>query len=431
MRRTWVVAKNEFLKRVVSRWFVFTTLLGPIALIAIFAVIGVMTAQSMESGTKTIAVLDGTGQLGAALTAESDDQSVFIPVTVPEDSARQAVLDGRYTGYLVIPDSALFGRGETSYYSMEGGLASMLNRRLENTVDGVIEKHRLAQAQVSPEVLEILNSGLGFRAVKLTAEGEDAGAAEMYAVVGFVMGFLIYMAMLIYGSVVMQGVIEEKLSRVVEVIVSSVRPFELLLGKVLGIGAMGLVQMIVWAGLMMGVTLGSGFLISLFVSPADLGLTAAATDEEVLAAMNFTVPAIGPEVFVWFVLFFLVGYLLYASLFSAIGSAVEQQQDAQGLMLPVMLPIIVSIMFMQGVVENPSSTLAVVLSFIPFTSPISMVVRVAVSDVPTWEVMLSFVLLFASFLGSIWISARIYRVGILMYGKKANLKDLARWIRYA
>jgi ABC-2 type transport system permease protein len=418
MRRTWVVAKNEFLKRVVSRWFVFTTLLGPIALIAIFAVIGVMTAQSMESGTKTIAVLDGTGQLGAALTAESDDQSVFIPVTVPEDSARQAVLDGRYTGYLVIPDSALFGRGETSYYSMEGGLGSMLNRRLE-------------QAQVSPEVLEILNSGLGFRAVKLTAEGEDAGAAEMYAAVGFIMGFLIYMAMLIYGSVVMQGVIEEKMSRVVEVIVSSVRPFELLLGKVLGIGAMGLVQMIVWAGLMMGVSLGSGFLISLFVSPTDLGLAASATDQEVLAAMDFTVPTIGAEVFVWFVLFFLVGYLLYASLFSAIGSAVEQQQDAQGLMLPIMLPIILSIMFMQGVVENPSSTLAVVLSFIPFTSPISMVVRVAVSEVPLWEVLLSFALLVGTFLGSIWISARIYRIGILMYGKKANLKDLARWIRYA
>jgi ABC-2 type transport system permease protein len=431
MRRTWVVAKNEFLKRVVTRWFVVTTLLGPIALIAIFAVIGIMTAQSMESGTKTIAVLDGTGRLAAALAAESDEQSVFIPVTVPEDSARQAVLDGRYTGYLIIPDSALSGLGQASYYSMEGGLGSMLNRRLENTIDRVIERHRLAEAQVSPEVLEILASGLDFRSVKLTAEGKDAGDAGMYAAVGFVMGFLIYMAMLIYGSVVMQGVIEEKLSRVVEVIVSSVRPFELLLGKVLGIGAMGLVQMVVWAGLIMGGTLGSGFLISLFVSPTDLGLTASASDEEMLAAMNFTVPTIGVEVFVWFVLFFLVGYLLYASLFSAIGSAVEQQQDAQGLMLPIMLPIIVSIMFMQGVVENPGSTLAVVLSFIPFTSPISMVVRVAVSEVPLWEVLLSFVLLVGAFLGSIWISARIYRIGILMYGKKANLKDLARWIRYA
>ncbi len=431
MRRIWIVAKNEFLKRVVSKWFVFTTLLGPIALVLLFGTIGYMTVQSMEGVTKTIAVLDRTGRLGDAIAMESDEQVTFVPMSIPEDSARRAVLEERFGGYLVIPDSALRGVGEIMYYSMEGGLGSIFNRRLDNVVNRAVEDLRLADAQVSPEVLAILESDLGFSSVKLTREGEEAGNAELYAVVGFVMGFLIYIAMLVYGSVVMQGVIEEKLSRVVEVVVSSVRPFELLMGKVLGIGAMGLVQMVVWAGLMAAGTFGAGAIITFFVSPANLGLAADATDDQVLAAMDLQIPSIGPDVFVWFVLFFLVGYLLYASLFAAIGSAVEQQQDAQGLMLPIMLPIILSIIFMQGVVENPGSTLAVVLSLVPFTSPISMVVRVAVTEVPLWETALSFVLLFATFLGSVWLAARIYRVGILMYGKKASLKDLARWIRYA
>lgn len=431
MRRIWIVAKNEFLKRVVSKWFVFTTLLGPIALVLLFGTIGYMTVQSMEGVTKTIAVLDRTGRLGDAIAMESDEQVTFVPMSIPEDSARRAVLEERFGGYLVIPDSALGGVGEIVYYSTEGGLGSIFNRRLDNVVNRAIEDLRLADAQVSPEVLAILESDLGFSSVKLTREGEEAGNAELYAVVGFIMGFLIYIAMLVYGSVVMQGVIEEKLSRVIEVVVSSVRPFELLMGKVLGIGAMGLVQMVVWAGLMAAGTVGAGAIVTFFVSPANLGLAADATDDQVLAAMDLQIPSIGPDVFVWFVLFFLVGYLLYASLFAAIGSAVEQQQDAQGLMLPIMLPIIFSIIFMQGVVENPGSTLAVVLSLVPFTAPISMVVRVAVTEVPLWETALSFLLLVGTFLGSVWLAARIYRVGILMYGKKASLKDLARWIRYA
>ncbi len=222
-----------------------------------------------------------------------------------------------------------------------------------------------------------------------------------------------------------------KLSRIVEIIVSSVRPFDLLMGKVLGIGAMGLVQMAFWAILILAGMFFSGAVIAQFLDPSTLSLPESASQEELLAAANINIPAINPFVFVWFVLFFLVGYLLYASLFSAIGSSVEQQQDAQSLMLPVMLPIILSIIFLQTIVEAPNSTLAVALSMIPLTSPISMVVRFAVTDLPFWEISLSFLILLGSFFGSIWISSRIYRVGILMYGKKASFKDLVKWIRYA
>jgi ABC-2 type transport system permease protein len=267
--------------------------------------------------------------------------------------------------------------------------------------------------------------------IKLSESGETSGGTEAFVAIGFIMGFLIYITMLVYGSVVMQGVMQEKVNRVVEIIVSSVRPFDLLMGKVLGIGAMGLVQMTFWAILIAGGVFFSGTVLALFLDPANLNLPASASQDELLAAANFSMPAVDPLLFVWFVGYFLLGYLLYASLFSAIGSTVEQQQDAQSLMLPVMLPIILSIVFLQPVIEAPNSTLAIVLSMVPLTSPISMVVRVAVTHVPLWEVSLSFLLLVGAFFGAIWVAGRIYRVGILMYGKKASFKDLAKWIRYA
>jgi ABC-2 type transport system permease protein len=431
MNGIWIVAKNEFVKRVRSRWFVLTTLLGPLALIAFFAVIGFVSVKAMESGERTVLVIDGTGVLADSLVARSSADLTFRRASAPADSVRQTVLRGDADGYIDIPASVIDGEGAVTYYSMEGGSGGVFQNRLEWVVERVVADHRLAEQQVSRAVREIFESRTDFRSVKLSKEGEEVGDAGAYAVIGFIMGFLIYIAMLVYGSVVMQGVIEEKLSRVVEIIVSSVRPFQLLLGKVLGIGAMGLVQMITWALLIMAVTVFSGAIIALFIDPAQLNLPVDASQQELLQAVDFQVPTIGAEVFVWFVLFFLVGYLLYASLFSAIGSAVEQQQDAQGLMLPVMMPIVLSIIFIQPIIEAPNSPLAVTLSMIPFFSPIPMVVRVAVTDVPFWQPLLSFALMVATFLGSVWVSARIYRIGILMYGKKAKLSDLIRWMRYA
>jgi ABC-2 type transport system permease protein len=221
------------------------------------------------------------------------------------------------------------------------------------------------------------------------------------------------------------------MNRVVEVIVSSVRPFQLLMGKVLGIGAMGLVQMTFWAGLIAAGTMGSGAIISLFVDPANMDLPDTATQTEILDAVGFQVPDLGPEVFVFFVIYFLLGYLLFSTLFAGIGSAVEQQQDAQSLMLPIMMPIIISIVFLQAVIEAPNSGLSVALSLIPFTSPIPMVVRVAMIDVPIWQLGLSLLLLTGTFVGAVWVSSRIYRVGILSYGKKPSLKEITKWMRYA
>lgn len=428
--KTFIVAKNEFMKRVKTRWFVFTTLLGPIVLVAFFAVIGFVSASAIEGGESTILVLDETGRMASELN-DPEGKLSFVASDAAEDNLRERVLAGEADGYLVLPAGLINGEAGARYYSTEGGGVSSFNFDLRNIIRGTVRTLRLQDQQVAPEVYDIINASVGLETIKLSDEGEEQGSSAAYAIVGGIMGFLIYITMLIYGSVVMQGVIQEKMNRVVEIIVSSVKPFQLLMGKVLGIGAMGLVQMSFWAILIAGGTMGSGFIISLFVDTNNLNLPDTATQAEVLDAVGFQIPDLGPEVFVFFVIYFLLGYLLYATLFAGIGSAVEQQQDAQSLTLPVMMPIIVSIVFLQAVIEAPNSMLSVVLSLIPFTAPIPMVVRVAMIDVPIWQLALSLTLLAGTFVGAIWVSSRIYRVGILSYGKKPSLKEIIKWMRYA
>jgi ABC-2 type transport system permease protein len=429
-KKIFIVAKSEFLKRVSNKWFVITTLFGPIALIGFFAVMGMVTINSMKSGDQTVKVLDLSGVLFSELQ-DDDENTTFVRSSDPEDSLRAEVIRGDYSGYLKLEADIITGAGAASFYSKDGGGISSFARKIRSITRQAVEKRRLVEQNVPQEVFDILNARVDVNMVKLSDSGEESGGTEAFAVLGFIMGFMIYITMLIYGSVVMQGVIQEKMNRVVEVIISSVRPFDLLMGKVLGIGAMGLVQMTFWAILILGGSLAFGAIVSTFIDPAALNLPVTASNDEILAAADIVIPAVNPMIFVWFVLYFLLGYLLYASIFSAIGSSVEQQQDAQSLMLPVMLPIIMSIALVQPLIEAPNSTLAIVMSMIPFTSPISMVVRTAVTEVPIWQMLLSFSLLLGFFIGAIWVSARIYRVGVLMYGKKASIKDLIKWVRYA
>ena len=426
MSKMMVVARNEFLTRVKTKWFILTTLLGPLVLIGFFVVVGLVSVNSISGGSTEIAVVDQDLLLFERLSQESITFTLF---SGAEEEVRQDVLDGTYDGYMVIPSDVSEG-GTIRYYSTSGG-GSLFSQDMRNAVRTAVRELRVEQQDIDPEVYSAIMSDIPIDTVQLSDSGEDRGNAAVYAVVGGIMGFLLYLTMLIYGSVVMQGVMQEKQNRVVEIIVSSVRPFDLLLGKVMGIGAMGLLQMTFWAVLIMGGSMLSGVIIGMFVDPASLSLPASASNEQVLEAMNFSVPTLGPEVFVFFILYFLGGYLLYATLFAAVGSTVEQQQDAQGLMLPLMMPIIASIVFLQPVIEAPDSGLAVGLSLFPFTAPIPMVVRIAMIDVPWWQIGLSLGLLFATFLGAVWVAARIYRIGILMYGKKPTLRDLARWMRQA
>ena len=430
MKKIWIVLKSEYIRRVRSVWFIVGTLLAPILLIAISTLPAVLGAAAIGSDEKSLAVIDETGVLYEEFQSRVSDDFTVTKSNASQDELREDVLDGTLDGFLFIPASILENTGEAVFYSVEGGGLTGANR-LENTLSRALEEHRLDAYDVSNEIREIIDARVPLESIKLTEEGEEADSAAFYSILGYIMGFIIYMAMFLYGAYVIQGVLEEKTTRVIEVMVSSVRPFQMLMGKVLGIGAVGITQMIVWSGLMLGITIFAGTVISFFTSPADLNLPVDASQEEILAAMDITIPSIDPSVFIWFVLFFIGGYLLYASLFAAASSVVEQQQDAQGLLTPIYLLIIIPIMFIVFFVESPNSPLAVGLSLFPFFSPILMVVRVAVTEVPFWQVLLSYALLIGTFLGSMWVSSRIYRIGILMYGKKPGIRDLMRWVRQA
>ena len=430
MDKIWIVLKSEFIRRVRSKWFIIGTLLAPLFIIAISVLPAVLGAAASDADEKQIVVLDDTGIFEDGLNKHAGDQYQFFLSGASPDNLRQEVLDGKYNGYLFIPKSILNGEGEASFYSVEGsGLSG--GSRLERALTRTLEEHRLEEFDLSEEIREVLSASVGVRTVKITEDGgEEEDSAAFYSILGYVMGFIIYMAMFLYGTYVIQGVLEEKSTRVIEVMVSSVKPFQMLMGKVLGIGAVGIVQMLVWSGLMFATILFAGSIVSFFVDPAALDLANNASQEEILEAVDFSIPTIKPAVFVWFVLFFLGGYLLYSSLFAAVSSLVEQQQDAQGLLMPIYLLIIIPIMFMIFFIESPNSSLAITMSMVPFFSPILMVVRVAVTEVPFWQVGLAYLLLLGTFIGSMWLSSRIYRIGILMYGKKPKIKDLIKMMRY-
>jgi ABC-2 type transport system permease protein len=430
LHKIWLILRSEFWRRVRSKAFLLATLLVPVGFVILATAPVVFGYLAEETDERTVAVADETEQLADSLVAAGGDRLTFRPTDAPVDSVRAAVRDGRYDGYLLLPASLLEGESEATYYSMEGG-GLTLRAQLDNQVNRVLQRQRLEAAGASGSVLQIVGTDVDLSTRKLSEdEGTTSDSSFALTFVGYAMALAIYFAVFIYGQYVMQGVIEEKSNRVVEVVVSSVRPFELLMGKVLGIGAMGLSQMIVWGVLVMGGLAATGPIVALLFSPSDLGVAPDASQQAMAEAAGVSVPTIPVDLVVWFILFFLGGFLLYAALFAAVGSAVEQQQDAQNLLLPVMSPLILPILFLVFIIESPNATLSVVTSMIPLFSPILMVLRAAITSVPLWEIVTAFVLLVGSFVGTIWLAGRIYRVGILSYGKTPGFREIARWVTY-
>ena len=430
MYKIWLILRSEFWRRVRSTTFIVATLLAPLLLIALMFAPALLGELDEESSEHTVAVVDHTGTLLDRLQDASGEASrlTFVAANPPTDSLRAAVLAGEYDGFVVLPTSLLTDDNETvTYYSTESSLGGPA--RLESRLEDAVRDAVLAAREVPDTIQALMEREVNVSPQVLSEEGE-AGSGIILTFIGFGMAFIIYFAVFIYGQFVMQGVIQEKSNRVVEVVVSSVRPFELLMGKVLGVGAMGLTQMIVWVALAGAGMTFAGTLLALFVTPADLGVPTDASAQELMAAAGITMPSIPFSLVVWFLLFFVGGYLLYASLFAAVGSAVEQQQDAQNLMYPVFIPLVVPLMFVTFVVESPDSMLSLVLSLVPFFSPIIMPLRMTAAAVPVWQTLLAFGLLVGGFVFTIWVAARIYRIGIFMYGKTPSLTEVVKWATY-
>ena len=427
-----LIASSEYARRVRSPWFIATTLLTPALAVAVLALPFVMVSFGGDDAPQTVAILDATDVLADSVAAALPASFTAVETQAEPDALRDSVLAGRLGGYLVLAPGVLDGTARARYFSRGSGLDEMTV--LGDAVREAVRAERVRRAGASPAVVALLDARVGMDQVSVSEDGDAADGALVQLLVANVLAFLIYVAVLLYGAMVMRGVIEEKSNRIVEIIASSVRPFELLMGKVLGIGAVGLTQLVGWGVLMAAAAAAVGPLLLAFAPEAAVpaaGLAAGAGAPDLAVDPAALSAAFAPGLLAAFVAYFCGGYLLFAAVFAAIGSAVDQESDAQTLQVPVMLPIMLPMLFLPAVLSQPDAPLAVFLSLFPVSSPVLMVVRMSVTDVPAWQIAASLALLVAAFVGMIWVAARVYRVGILMTGKKATFADLWRWVRTA
>lgn len=427
MNKIGVIIAHEYRTRVRAKWFIISTLLAPFGL-ALLIVVPALAAILAGDGTEgKVALLDRTGIIAPAVVA-SDTARFELAGARTEQTLAAAVQDESIQAYVVIPENIL-DSGTATMYS-RGGSGIAFSSSIESALDPVVTRARLAQRGTDTSVIALVEQGVRVVGLKQTDEGVKADASEASAVLGYVSGFVIYMLIFLYGSMVMRGVVEEKANRIIEVIASSARPFEIMMGKVVGIGLVGLTQLAAWFALGSLVTTVAGIALSPSLPAADPSnpMMRGGGLSTMLAQEGIALPEIQIVSILMFIFNFFAGYFLYASLFAAVGSAVDQEADANSLTFPITLPIGITMLFIGNVIAAPNGTLATVLSMIPLFSPILMTVRVAATDVPWWQLLSSIVLSIGGFFGAIWLASRIYRIGILSYGKKPTLKEIARWI---
>lgn len=423
-----LIIQREYLTRVRTKAFIITTLLMPVFILVLVGIPILMEKFVSDDDTqRVIYVVDDTSVLLPRMMQETPDLYAKAPTGISEDSLKQLVLASDINGYMFLDSEHISNNDKKIQVLTDGTGGIRFSTDIRNDIRNAIYEERISKAEVSQEVQDILKNRAIVNVTKLAEDGGSAGDSTALFFLGYALAFIIYISLFVYGSIVMRGVIEEKTNRIVEVITSSVKPFELMLGKVLGVGMVGLTQFAVW---ILGTILITGVVVPLLTGG---GSTDPQMAEAMQVAQNegFGMPVISTKVWIVFIANFLFGYLLYSSLFAAVGSAVESETDTQQLSLPITIPIIIAIILMPQVTSSPESSLAVISSLIPFLSPVLMTARVSVIDVPFWQIGLSFVLMTVTFLGCIMLAGKIYRVGILMYGKKAGFKELFKWIRYS
>lgn len=443
MNKIGLIIKREFLTRVKKRSFLIMTFLGPILMAALWIV--PFYLSTIETDTKVITVLDETHLFEEAFIGEKQNMR-FIMALPDLETAKQNLLEAENYALLYVPKPEANLPNAAVLYS-DGQVSVDVKNYIETTMKRYLEDQKLMLKGIDANVLKSIETQVFVSSVKLGSDGEEKeSSVEVNMILGMFSALAIYMFIFLYGSQVMRGVIEEKTSRVVEIIVSSVRPFQLMLGKIVGIALVGLTQFLLWVIFtLLIITVFQSFYadelsamqeVSAYTEQGLLPQQAQAADPfanvqdgslsymiKALQSIDFTV------VISAFLFFFMGGYLLYAALFAAIGSAVDSEADTQQFMLPITIPLILSIVVASMVIKDPGGQVAFWMSIFPFTSPVVMMLRIPFG-VPIWEVVLSASLLIAGFVFTTWIAGRIYRVGILMYGTKVNYKELWKWFFY-
>jgi|694.fasta_scaffold65116_3 ABC-2 type transport system permease protein len=424
MAKLWAVIKREYLERVRTKWFIISTIFGPILLSAIMVLPAIMTARSIrDAKVGTIEIVDITGLgLGTRIAARimgpmADTGTIGVRDIAPAELAAAeslltaSVMREELSGYLVV-DSATVA-GQSARYAGRNASSMGEMDAIEAAIRAVVLQSRLEAEGLDPVRIESLTRvRVQLQAERITEKGRG-GSGMGASILGFIVAFLLYMMLILYGQNILRSVLEEKTTRVAEVIVASVKPDTLLAGKVFGVAAVSLTQQVVW--------LASGVLLWSFRSKIFelVGVGA-------LPPIPFPEVSIGTLLI--FILLFILGFLFYAALFAAAGATVNSDQEAQQASQPIMMLLIASIVFLQPIMLAPTSTMAKVLSWLPFSAPIVMPLRMSVVPIPALELTLVLLGLAVSCVGAIWLSSRIYRVGLLMYGKRPSLRELGRWV---
>ncbi|MCE5332833.1 MAG: ABC transporter permease [Bacteroidales bacterium] len=437
MSKIGLIIKREYSTRVMKKSFILLTFLTPILFAAMFALI-IYLGGIKDDKVKKIVVVDKTQLYKNVLKDNESYIFQFTDASVDELKKQKQKDDGEYTALLYISNDLRVDSTAATIYSDE-----QVNLELKTYVSGLlnnyIEEQKLASYNIPnlKTMVESSKTDIDLKTIKWGEDGEEKEAsAELAMIIGMITAFIIYMFILIYGAQVMSGVVQEKSNRIVEVMISSVKPFELMMGKIIGIAMVGLTQFLLWVvltvAIMVGVssTFGNDVDMSSVQKVQEMGQVGAQTMPAEIQGFITALNGVDyVQLIVMFVIYFIGGYLLYASLFAAVGSAVDNETDTNQFSTPLMIPIMFAIYAGIFTAENPDGPLAFWCSMIPFTSPIVMMVRLPF-DVPAWEIALSIGILVLSFIGSTWVAGKIYRTGILMYGKKVTWKELWKWLKY-
>jgi len=447
MNKILLIIQREYLSRVKKKSFIVMTLLTPVLIAAFYGMMFYFSMEGIKGTQNKIAVISENTALTEKLPSTNKRTYEYVGKSLNE--MKGALENSTYDYILYLPQFELDNpKGIQLLGKKQAGL--VLGGNIADDIEALISVQKLKASGISQTDLDKLKTSVSIDTKKIndTGEEEDSSAGAS-TIIAYVSGILMFMFIMLYGVQVMRGVIEEKTSRIIEVMISSVKPFQLMMGKIIGIALVGLTQFILWIVLTASI---STLVMSVFLDKEDLkqatmstsaqipgsstmqGSPAAAiatsSDSEILSIQKSLANLELTKIIIVFLFFFIGGYLFYSSLYAAIGSAVDNETETQQFMFPVMMPLLLGYVLSLSVVTNdPYGTMAFWLSIIPFTSPIAMMVRMPYG-VPDWQLALSMALLVLGFMGTVWMASRIYRVGILMYGKKASFKEMIKWFTY-
>lgn len=439
MRNIGLIIMREFKERVYKRSFIITTLLMPL-LLALVSVAPTLIMIYAKGDTKSISVIDNSGIVAQRLESNEDVEFVAIPNGDLQEELKRSLESDNF-GLLYIGEDIVKNPNNIQLYTNSSS-SMLIEDAITDQIEEIIEAERLKEYNISDlkQILESIEVNISLSTFRNDSQEQTASSSVASSFIGIILGFVLYFFLVIYGSIVMQSIIEEKSSRILEVLVSTVRPFEMMMGKILGVALVAATQIVVWGVL---IVLMSAVLVPALM-PDDIlasveavkggadvmAMASSGVDVEMVAAISsITNTGYIAKLVVLMLVFMVGGFLLYAAMYAAVGASVDTAQDAQQLTTPITIPIILAFIILTMVMNDPNSPLVVWCSMIPFTSPIVMMGRIP-SGIPAWEIALSIALLYATFIVMVWFAGKIYRVGIFMHGKKPTFKELYKWLKY-